>query len=56
MVGPRSKSTSFHVDIVEQLRQLLFLGGFHDDIVKSNKVIDIDAYYPANWNRVSDAA
>ena len=56
MDGPRNKSTYFYVDIVEQLRQLLFLGGFHDGIVKSDKVIDIDADYPANWNRVSDAA
>ena len=56
MVGPRKESPSFNVDIVEQFCQLLFVCGFHDGIVKSDKVTDIDADYPANWNRVNDAA
>ena len=56
MVGPRNESPPFNVDVVEQFCQLLFLGGFHDGIVKSDKVTYIDADYPANRNRVSDAA
>jgi hypothetical protein len=56
MVGPRNESPPFNVDVVEQFCQLLFLGGFHDGIVKSDKVIDIDADYLANCNRVGDVA
>ena len=55
MVGPRNESPSFHVDIVEQLCQLVFFGGSYDGIVKSDKVTDIDPDYLANWNRVSDS-
>jgi hypothetical protein len=48
MVGPRNESPSFNVDAVEEFCQLLFFGGSHDGIVKSDKVTHIDADYPAN--------